>query len=150
MGQGKTNNWTTKVLPGNYGSGSNRFEGKWDLIVVKGTINSLKYKDILSASLPRIQRLCPRGFVFQQDGASRHTLRLTRKYFDDNKWNVSDWPANSPDLNPMENVWGIMKNQLELGNPQDLAEMEHFVRKFWDEFSISIIVNLFKGIPKIK
>jgi len=122
--------------------------GKSDLIVVKGTINSLKYKDILSAALPSIQRLCPRGFVFQQDGTSCHTSRSTRKYLEDIKWNVSGWPANPPDLNPMKNVWRIMKNQVEHENPQDLAEMERIVRKFWDELPIFIIVNLFKGIPK--
>ena len=119
---------------------------KLDLIVVKGTINSLKYQDILSAALQSIQRLCPRGFVFQQDCASCHTSRSTRKYFEENKWNVSVCPANSPDLNPMENVWRIMKNHVERKNPQDLVEMERIVRKFWDELPISIIVNLFKKI----
>jgi len=81
MGQGKTNNWATKVLPGIMVWGAIGLRSKSDLIVVNGTINSLKYQDILSAALPGIQRLCTRGFVFQQDGASYHTSRSTRKYF---------------------------------------------------------------------
>ena len=74
-----------KFCPGIMVWGAIGLRGKSDLIVVKGTINSLKYQDILSAALPSIQRLCPRGFVFQQDGASCHTSRSTRKYFEDNK-----------------------------------------------------------------
>ena len=42
------------------------------------------------------------------------------------------WPSNSPDLDPIENVWGIMKKNIEKRNPQTTAQLKQIVLKEWD------------------
>ncbi len=43
-------------------------------------------------------------FIFQQDLAPAHTAKSTKSWFNDHGVGVLDWPANSPDLNPIENL----------------------------------------------
>ena len=47
--------------------------------------------------------------IFQQDNASCHTARATQRFFEQNGIRAVPWPAKSPDLNPIEKVWAVMK-----------------------------------------
>ncbi len=51
-------------------------------------------------------------YIFQQDLAPAHTAKGTKSWFNDQGVTVLDWPANSPDLNPIDNLWGIVKRKM--------------------------------------
>ena len=61
--------------------------------------------------------------IFQQDLAPAHTARSTKTWFDAHAITVLDWPANSPDLNPIENLWGILKRKMRGTRPNNKEEL---------------------------
>ncbi len=56
-------------------------------------------------------------FIFQQDLAPAHT-QSTKSWLNDDGVGVLDWPANSPDLNPIENQPGIVKRKMRIKRPK--------------------------------
>ncbi len=58
------------------------------------------------------------NFIFQQDLAPAHTTKSTKSWLNDHGVGVLDWPANSPDLNPIENLWGIVKRKMRNKRPK--------------------------------
>ena len=84
--------------------------GTMELQVVKGRMNAIGYVNMLkSASLKdEGTRLCGENWVFQQDNAPIHTAGSTKKFFEDEGIQILAWPACSPDLNVIENVWGYL------------------------------------------
>ena len=78
--------------------------GVGNLKFIDGTIIAQKYVNILEENLlPSINYLSDNGeFIFQQDGASSHTTKITKKYLESREINVLNCPSSSPDLNPIE------------------------------------------------
>ena len=70
------------------------------------------------------------------------------KWFDQRKWDVSSWPANSADLNPIENVWAIMKRKVEKKRPKSLDELEKIVNEVWDNLPLDFVKSLCYSMKK--
>ena len=113
--------------------------GPGRLIPVDGMMNSDKYKAILTKHLvPVLKREYPDGkAIFQQDLAPCHTSAKMQKFFKDNKLNIMEWPGNSPDLNPIENLWAIIKRRI---TNQDCSTMQKL---------ISAVIQTWYHDPKI-
>ncbi len=79
--------------------------GVGPLCFLKSTVNAVIYQEILEHfRLPSADKLYwDTDFIFQQDLAPAHTAKCTKSWFNDHGVTVLDSPANSPNLNPIEN-----------------------------------------------
>uniref|UniRef100_A0A9J7Z6L1 Tc1-like transposase DDE domain-containing protein n=1 Tax=Cyprinus carpio carpio TaxID=630221 RepID=A0A9J7Z6L1_CYPCA len=70
-------------------------------------------------------------FISQQDLAPAHSAKATSTWFKDHGIPVLNWPANSPDLNPIENLWGIVKRKMQYARPKNAEELKATIRATW-------------------
>jgi len=119
------------------------------LVPVTGTLNSQGYIELLGTHLlPWLAENRLQQHYFQQDNASCHVSRLSQAFFRDKELKILDWPANSPDLNPIENIWGILKDAVEKRAPKTLAELEAFAIDEWGKIPLQIIRNTIASMPR--
>ncbi len=70
-------------------------------------------------------------FIFQQDLAPAHTAKSNKSWLNDHGVGVLDWPANSPHLNLIENLWGIVKRKMRNKRPKNADELKDTVKETW-------------------
>jgi transposase len=87
--------------------------------------------------------------IFMQDGAKAHTARSTARYLEKKGVRVMEgWPSHSPDLNPIEKLWSIVKKRVSDKAPITLSQLKTAVSQVWDEIPMSTINNLVCGFHK--
>lgn len=112
------------------------------------TVNAQKYLAILQSKLPLTMNIHS-VTCFQQDGAPAHTAKLVKKWLSDNDIDVLDWPGNSPDLNPIENLWELLKRRLAKRSPKNLQDVRYWLTHIWcQEISKELCLNLVNSMPR--
>lgn len=110
----------------------------------KGKLNSDTYINILNKHLLPFQHgvheLAEGNVIFQQDNAPIHKSRITMDWFKVNKIATMDWPANSPDLNPIENIWSILKDNVQNKEdfPRTVDDLKVALKEEWENLDGSV------------
>lgn len=123
-------------------------DGQLELKFLRGTQASKDYVATLQSHL--LPKFESRWQIFQQDNAAIHTSRITKQWFIDNSIEVLDWPALSPDLNPIENLWGIMSRRVYEGGRQfeHVHDLKKAVLECWRQIEPNILENLVDSMQK--
>lgn len=103
------------------------------LHVCEGTMNGDRYKEVIRTRvIPQMEEWYPGGDgTFMQDKAPCHMARQCMGLLRSSNFRILDWPGNSPDLNPIENVWGILKQRIRKQSINTKQEMISLIINLW-------------------
>ena len=152
--------WTTTPTV-KHGGGNNLmvwgcmgWNGVGKLIEVQGNMNAEQYCEILEEgveeSFESLEMAEEEERYFQQDNDPKHTSRKADEWFSDNNLTPLKWPAQSPDLNPIEHLWQHLKARLQQYDtpPKGVHELWERVAKEWNEIPPETCQNLIESMPR--
>ncbi len=124
--------------------------GVGPLCFLKSTVNAAIYQELLEHfMLTSADKLYgDADLIFQQDLAPAHTTKGTKSWFNDHGVTVLDWPANSPDLNPIENLWGIVKRKMRDTRPNNADELKAAIKATWASIPPQQCHKLITSMPR--
>ncbi|KAK3560724.1 hypothetical protein QTP86_014723 [Hemibagrus guttatus] len=118
--------------------------GPGNLITVNGTIKKEQYIKILNNNIRQSAEELGLGhqWTFQHYNDPKHTAKVVKKWLTDKNINVLQWPSQSPDLNPIENLWRELKIRVMARRPSNLKELELIAKDEWAKIPVETCKKL--------
>ncbi len=145
--------YTTKTIKHGGGNimvwGCFSWVGVGPIYWIKQIMNADKYVEILeTVMLPYAEYDMPLKWVMQQDNDPKHTSKKAKEWFLRNKIEVMEWPAQSPDLNPIENLWADIKKNISNSNPRNSKQLWEITKSAWVSIPVERFQNLINSMPR--
>ncbi len=136
------------VLPTvKHGGGSVMVWGCMSAAGIQGNMNANMYCDMLKQSMiPSLRRLGRRA-AFQHYYDPKHTSKTTTALLKKLRVKVMDWPSMSPDLTPLEHLWGILKQKME-NKVSNIHQLCDVIMEEWKRTQVATCEALVNSMPK--
>ena len=125
--------------------------GATSIVIFSGIMTSMRYCSILERGLlPFIEDVFPDGHRFQMDNDPKHCSHYTRDFLKKKEVNWWRTPPESPDLNPIECVWGSLKYYLRYHyKPKNLDSLTDGIQVFWKSLTPAVCSKYIGHIQKV-
>ena len=114
---------------------------------IYSSLNANMYCDILKQSMmPSLHKLSCRA-VLQRDNDPKHPSKKTTALLKKLRVKVMDWPSMSPDLNPIEHLWGFLKQEMEEPKVSSIHQLRDVVMNEWKRIPVATCEALVNSMP---
>ncbi|KAI3375093.1 hypothetical protein L3Q82_021608 [Scortum barcoo] len=121
-------------------------------VLARGSLTAIRYRDEILRPLvrPYAGAVGP-GFLLMQDNARPHVAGVCQQFLQDEGIDAMDWPARSPDLNPIEHIWDIMSRSIHQRHiaPQTVQELADALVQVWEEIPQETIRHLIRSNAQV-
>lgn len=116
---------------------------------IRDNMDAQGYVNMLEEILIPSKRLLqlPEDWIFQQDNATIHAARTTKVWLHKNRVTVMKWPPQSPDLNPIENLWDSISQRARKQLPRNNDELWEKIKKEWYSIESKRLEKLIDSMP---
>ena len=128
----------------------------WDAFSIKGQLSCYSFRTAMDGAfyveilrkhlLADARKQFGSRWQYQQDNDPKHTSKVAKQFLETEVPETIDWPSNSPDINPIENIWSILKRRVEKRKPSNIHELDQFLHEEWKKFEKTIINNLVRSM----
>lgn len=115
-----------------------------DIFIFDGIMDADMYLSILNNNLLKHYE---DSLFFQHDNDPKHTAKKVVNWLTNLEIQFIDWPSNSPDLNPIENIWNIHKQKISKIKTKTTEEFETCIKNSWNSIDMSIIKSVINSMP---
>jgi transposase len=126
------------------------YAGVGELAIVEGIMNAKGYVNILRDNLKKSVRKLgiQDSYLFQQDNDPKHTARITREWLLYNARGLLETPPQSPDINPIENLWSLLETKIMKCKCSSRQMLIGNLKKEWDKIGQEVTANLVNSMPR--
>lgn len=129
--------------------GSFSWRGVGPLVKIEGTMDKFVYLDILKNKMePYSFESLPVNWIFMHDNDPKHTAAVVKTWLSQEKIPLLDWPAQSPDLNPIENLWNDVKTIVGQKKIKNLDELWEGVQEAWNSIPLDRCQKLIESLTR--
>jgi transposase len=125
--------------------------GPTRVIPYEGTINSNKFMEMAEQAIEDADNMFQgERYTWLMDGASCHRSKATQAWMSQevpDLFPYKKWPANSPDISPIENVFGYVQDQVDQKNPKDLKSLKRIVNSQFKQLSAEKCKKFISALP---
>ena len=126
------------------------FNGKTDLVVLQENVNQRTYRHTLATvCLPHARRVYGNNFLLQDDNAPAHRARAIEIFLQNEGVQRLPWPANSPDMNPIEHAWDQLDRAIRRldPTPSNFQEIGDALVNEWNNWPVVNVNSLLDSMP---
>lgn len=125
------------------------WNGVGPLSFINDTMDRFVYRDIMqNVMLPYAEWEMPLRFIFQQDNDPKHSSQIVQEWFQENNVRVLQWPAQSPDLNPIENLWEEVERGIRTQLFPNKQSLVNKINEVWTNLPENTFQKLIDSMPR--